>query len=173
MVPALLLAIGVAWSTFVRVRDSLEQQRGAIAADWSNLDGALQERAGLIRGLVEAGRGSARPTDDIRREVAGAYAEVLGGATPQARINANQRLSAALAKLLVAADSRPGAKPDRASLLLQEQIKNSDERVAVARLKYNETLEHYNARIQQFPHNLVAKIAGFSRNEAYYQTEPF
>jgi hypothetical protein len=45
--------------------------------------------------------------------------------------------------------------------------------MAVARRKYNESLVHYNARIQEFPFNLVARLAGFERNDAYFHTESF
>ncbi len=167
VVPVAVVAAAVAASMFVRVRDSLAQQRAAIGAAWSDVDSALRERAGLIRDLAAIG------PSGLRTEAADAWAALHSGAPPQARIQANDRLSAVLAKLLVAEDSRPGAKPSRAFLQLQDEIRDNDERIAVTRLKYNETLEHYNARIQSFPHNLVARIAGFRRNDAYFQTEPF
>jgi len=42
----------------------------------------------------------------------------------------------------------------------------------VERRKYNEVLQHYNAQIQRFPDNIVASLSGFTRNDAYFSTEP-
>ena len=55
---------------------------------------------------------------------------------------------------------------------LQDEIAGSENRIAVERRKYNETLEHYNAQIQRFPDNIVASMSGFTRNDAYFKTEP-
>jgi LemA protein len=165
--PALLVAAAGSASTYVEVRNSLAAQRAAINSAWTGLNDALRERAALIGKLAELSSQL-----ELRKEIADASGQLLGNAAPRERIKANQRLSGYLAKLLLAADTG-AAKPGRAFSLVQEQIRDNDERVAVARLKYNETLEHYNARIQTFPNNLVAKLAGFRRNDAYFQTEPF
>jgi LemA protein len=57
-------------------------------------------------------------------------------------------------------------------LRLQDEIAGTENRIAVERRKYNETLEHYNAQIQRFPDNIVASLSGFTRNDAYFKTEP-
>ncbi len=175
--PALLVVVAGAATTYVTVRDSLKQERAAIGSGWENVDQAIQERAALIRELAEVERQSGVAVDQIAREVAETQSELARFATPEQRIRAHDRLSMALARLLEAEDTRQTnvgrkhAKP--ATLRLEDQLKDSEEKIAVARRKYNETLEHYNTRIQTFPNNLVAKIAGFRRNDAYFRTEPF
>lgn len=170
-IPVLLAATAGAGSIFVRDRADLAQQRAAIASEWSDVDQALQQRAGLIGDLADAGRKLATLQAEVRRQIAEARAAVLAGPAPQDKIQANDRLSNALAKVLVEAENHPRLRSNPAFLRLQEEIKKSEDRIAEARLKYNDSLEHYNARIQSFPHNLVARISGFGRNDAYFPTE--
>lgn len=59
---------------------------------------------------------------------------------------------------------------DKAFAQWQEELATCDNQVAVARNRYNRVLEKYNARIQQFPDSLVASVAGFRRDSAYFRT---
>jgi LemA protein len=172
-IPVLLAATAGAGSTFVKVRGELAQQRADIDSEWSQVDQALQRRASLIGDLAEAGRKLAPLHADVLKQVAEARAAVAGGPAPQDKVQGNLRLSNALAKVLVEAENHPQLRSNPAFLRIEEEIKNSDDRIAEARLKYNDSLEHYNARIQSFPHNLVARISGFGRNDAYFPTEHF
>jgi LemA protein len=151
----------------------LAQQRADIASEWSDVDQALAQRAGLIGDLADAGRKLAPLHVEVLKQVAEARAAVIGGPLPQDKLQANLRLSNALAKVLVEAENYPRLQSNQAFLRLEEEIKNSEDRIAEARLKYNDSLQHYNARIQSFPHNLVARISGFGRNDAYFPTEHF
>lgn len=172
-IPVLLAATAGAGTTFVRVRSDLAQQRAAIASEWSDVDQALEQRAGLIGDLADAGRKLAPLQAEVLKQVAEARAAVIGGQAPQDKLQANLRLSNALAKVLLEAENYPRPRSNPAFLRLEEEIKNSEDRIAEARLKYNDSLQHYNARIQSFPHNLVARISGFGRNDAYFPTEHF
>ena len=57
-------------------------------------------------------------------------------------------------------------------LRLQDEIAGTENRIAVERRKYNEVLQRYNTSIELFPNNIVASMAGFARNDAYFKTEP-
>lgn len=172
-IPVLLVATAGAGTTFVRVRGDLAQQRADIASEWSDVDQALEQRAGLIGDLVDTGWKLVPLQAEILKQVAEARAAVIGGPAPQDKLQANLRLSNALAKVLVEAENYPRLRSNPAFLRLEEEIRNSEDRIAEARLKYNDSLQHYNARIQSFPHNLVARISGFGRNDAYFPTEHF
>lgn len=172
-IPVLLAATAGAGATFVRLRGDLAQQRTDIASEWSAVDQALEQRATLVGDLADAGRKLAPLQPEVLKQVAEARAGVLGGPALQDKVQANLRLSSALAKILVEAENYSRLRSNPAFLRLEEEIKNSEDRIAEARLKYNDSLEHYNARIQSFPHNLVARISGFGRNDAYFPTEHF
>ena len=172
-IPVLLAASAAAGTTFVKVRNDLAQQRADIRAEWEDVDEALQHRAALVADLVAAGQKIATLRPDIVSQVAAARKQVSAGPGPVDKIQAHLRLSNALARVLVEAENHPQLRDNPEFLGLQEEIRNSDDRIAEARLKYNDTLEHYNARIQTFPQNLVARISGFRRNDAYFPTEHF
>ena len=61
---------------------------------------------------------------------------------------------------------------DENFLRLQDELAGTENRIAVERRKYNETLQGYNTAIQLFPNNIVAGMSGFTRNDAYFKTEP-
>jgi LemA protein len=172
-IPVLLAATAGSGTTFVRVRGDLAQQRAAIVTEWSDVDQALQQRANLIGTLSDAEQKFASLPEEIVKQIAEARAAVAAGPEPKEKVQANLRLSNALAKVLVEAENHPRLRSSPAFLRIEEEIKRSEDRIAEARLKYNDSLEHYNARIQSFPHNLVAKISGFGRNDAYFPTEHF
>lgn len=172
-IPVFLVATAAIGSTLVRIRGDLVQQRTAIAAGWSDVDQALRERAALIGDLADAAQKFTPAQAGVMKEIADARAVVVNGLAPLDKVQANDRLSNGLAKVLVFAENYPALREQDAFLRLEEQIKKSEDRIAAARLKYNDSLEHYNARIQTFPNNFVAKIMGFGRNDAYFPTEHF
>ncbi len=171
--PVVLVATGGAATALLHVRGALIDQRRAIAAQWSDVDAALTQRAVLIGEMAETARRLAPIKPETLKEIAEAGAIVTSQAPPRNKMAANDRLSDGLARLLLEAETIPRLRSSNAFLRQQEEIRNSEDRIAVARLKYNDTLEHYNARIQSFPHNMVAKISGFRRNDAYFPTEHF
>ena len=175
LVAAVVLAAGAlgARAAFVRIRGDLARQRAAIEAGWREVNAALDERAALVRSMAEAARGVSPAAAAASSEAAESAAALTRVSSPEARIRANRRLSEALATVLLCAEKDPRLAADRTFARLADEIKDSEEHIAEARRKYNESLEHFNAHIQQFPSNMVARIAGFHRNDAYFQTEPF
>jgi LemA protein len=173
-----LIAIGVivliaflGVSKYYTVKNDLVTQREAVNAQWSNVDVVLQRRADLIPNLVNTVKGFAAHETEVYKSIADARAALISGRTPQEKIAANDQLSGALSRLLVVAENYPQLKSNENFLRLQDELAGTENRIAVERRKYNETLEHYNVQIQKFPDNLVAGIAGFTRNDAYFKTE--
>src|SRR3954470_10612502 len=153
-------------------RNTLVTEREAVNAQWSQVDVALQRRADLIPNLVETVKGFAKHETEVFTAIANARAALIGGKTPQEKIAANDQLTGALSRLLVISEAYPQLRSNENFLRLQDEIAGTENRIAVERRKYNETLEHYNAQIQRFPDNIVASMSGFSRNDAYFKTEP-
>jgi LemA protein len=169
----ILVVAGVGFGgKFVSVRNDLVTQREAVNAQWSQVDVALQRRADLIPNLVETVKGFAKHETEVFTAIANARAALIGGKTPQEKIAANDQLSSALSRLLVITENYPQLRSNENFLRLQDEIAGTENRIAVERRKYNEVLEHYNVEIQKFPANIVAGIAGFTRNDAYFKTEP-
>lgn len=168
----LLVAALAMGSQYVSVRNDLVAQRESVNTAWSQVDVVLQRRADLIPNLVETVKGFASHETEVFKDIADARAALIGGRTPQEKIQANDQLSGALSRLLVVSENYPQLKSNENFLRLQDEVVGSENRIAIERKKYNETLQHYNTSIQVFPNNIVAGLSGFERNNAYFTTEP-
>jgi LemA protein len=176
--PALIVILVVAavvllaGGQYVSSRNELATEREAVNAQWADVDVVLQRRADLIPNLVATVKGIAQHETEVFKDIADARAALAGGRTPQEKIQANQQLDGALARLLVIAENYPQLRSNENFLQLQDEIAGTENRIAVERRKYNEALQRYNTSISLFPDNLVASLAGFTRDDAYFKTEP-
>jgi LemA protein len=81
-------------------------------------------------------------------------------------------LDGALSRLLVVVENYPQLKSNENFLRLQDELAGTENRIAVERRKYNETVQRYNTDIELFPNNIAASMFHFERNDAYFKTEP-
>lgn len=152
-------------------RNELVQQREAINGAWSQVDVDLQRRADLIPNLVSTVKGFAAQEKEVLANIANARAGLLNARTPQEKINANSQLDSALGRLLVVVENYPQLKSNENFLRLQDELANTENKIAVSRRRYNETVQRYNTNIDLFPNNIAASLFGFQRNDAYFKTD--
>jgi len=155
--------------TYVNRRNEMVRKDEAVKAAWSQVDVVLQRRADLIPNLVETVKGFAAQEQTVFGDIAKARAALLGARTPADRITANNQLDGALGRLLAIAENYPQLRSNENFLRLQDELAGTENRIAVERRRYNETLQDYNAYIRLFPNNLFAGWAGLKRNEAYFE----
>jgi LemA protein len=153
-------------------RNELVQQREAINGAWSQVDVDLQRRADLIPNLVSTVKGFAAQEKEVLANIANARAGLLNARTPQEKINANSQLDGALGRLLVVVENYPQLKSNENFLRLQDELANTENKIAVSRRRYNEVVQRYNTNIDLFPNNIAASLFGFQRNDAYFKTDP-
>jgi LemA protein len=169
---AILLVIGLLLgSSFVSRRNQMAIKREAVNSAWSQVDVVLQRRADLIPNLVETVKGFAAQEVTVFGDIAKARSALLSASTPTDKIAANQRLDSALGRLLVVVENYPQLKSNENFLRLQDELAGTENRIAVERRRYNETLQDYNTYISLFPNNLVASMSGFGRNDAYFKAD--
>lgn len=171
LVGALLLAGLVAGGSLISARNELVAQSEAINGSWAQVDVALQRRADLIPNLVETVKGFAAQEKTVFEDLANARAALGGARNPQEAIQANARIDSALSRLLVVVENYPQLRSNENFLRLQDELAGTENRVAVERRKYNETVQKYNTYLQQFPNNLAASLFNFQRNDAYFKTD--
>jgi LemA protein len=156
----------------VGVRNDLVQQRETVDASWAEVDNQLQRRADLIPNLVETVKGYVKHESDVLNNLANARAGLLNARSPEERIQANQRIDSALGRLLVLVENYPQLQANEQFRNLQFELAGTENRIARARQRYNESVQRYNTSIELFPNNIAASIFGFQRNDAYYKTDP-
>lgn len=171
-IAVLVLIVAGFGMKLVGVRNDLVTQREAINGAWSQVDVALQRRADLIPNLVESVKGFAKQEKSVIDSVTSARAALGGARNPQEKIQANQQLDSALGRLLVVVENYPQLKSNENFMRLQDELAGTENRIAVERRKYNETVQRYNTSIELFPNNIAASLFGFARNDAYFKTDP-
>ena len=137
---------------------------------FSDIDVQLKQRHDLVPNLVETVKGYASQEREVFSNIAEARAALGGARTPADRIAANDQLSGALSRLLVVVENYPVLKSNENFIRLQDELAGTENRIAVERRKYNQTVQQYNTYIQLFPNNLVAGMSGFAREDAYFRT---
>lgn len=173
IIVGVLVAIGLFFGMQVLgTRNELVVQKNAIDGAFAQVDVALQRRSDLIPNLVEAVKGFASQENDVIASVANARAALGGARSPAEKISANGQLDSALSRLLVVVESYPQLKSDASFMRLQDELAGTENRIAVERRKYNETVQKYNTTIELFPNNIAASLFGFQRNDAYFKTDP-
>src|ERR1700694_1275201 len=164
----LALIAFVAFGQYVGVRHTLWTKKEAVKTSWSQVDIVLQRRADLIPNLVATVKGIAQQEQTVFGDIAKARSALLSAGTPAGKIAANGQLDGALGRLLAIVENYPQLKSNENFLRLQDELAGTENRIAVERKRYNDTLQDYNTYVQKFPNNIFASWAGFKPNEAYF-----
>jgi LemA protein len=170
LVGVAILAAIVFGGFYVERRNQMVQMKESIAAAWAQVDTVIQRRADLIPNLVETVKGIAGQEREVFSNIAEARAKLGGAQTPSDRIAANEALGSALSRLLVVVENYPELRSNQNFIRLQDELAGTENRIAVERRKYNQTVQDYNTYIQLFPNNLIASMSGFAREDAYFRT---
>ena len=150
----LLLVSGCGYNTMVALNEQVD-------AAWSEVENQLQRRNDLIPNLVNTVKGFAAQEQDVLVKVTEARSRVAGAGTPEQKIQASNELSGALSRLLVVVEKYPELKSNQNFLRLQDELAGTENRLAVARMRYNEVVRDYNTTIKKFPTNIMASVFGF------------
>jgi LemA protein len=162
-----VLALGVG-GMYVSSRNQMVVKNEAVKSAWAQVDVVLQRRADLIPNLVETVKGFAAQEQTVFHDIAAARSALMGAQTPSDKIAANGQLDGALSRLLVIVENYPQLKSNENFLRLQDELAGTENRIAVERKRYNDTLQDYNTFIGLFPNSIFAGWGGFQRNNAYF-----
>ena len=165
VVAVLALLVGGA---YVSSRNQMVTKNEAVKSSWAQVDVVLQRRADLIPNLVETVKGIAAQEQTVFHDIASARAALLGAQTPTDKIAANGQLDGAIGRLLLIVENYPQLKSNENFLRLQDELAGTENRIAVERKRYNDTLQDYNTFVGLFPNSIFAGWAGFQRNNAYF-----
>ncbi len=175
-----LLLLLAAYSWVKGTRNGFVVAQEAVSQAWGDVESTYQRRADLIPNLVETVRGYAAHEQEVFQGVTEARSRVgqitlqADQLTPEAvrRFQeAQQGLSGALSRLLAVAERYPDLKANQGFLDLQTQLEGTENRINVARNRYNGAARDYNTRIRLFPGNLLAGAFGFTARP-YFEADP-
>src|ERR1700682_4782419 len=161
---AALPLTGCSYNTFV-------SQEQAIKAQWAQVENQLQRRNDLIPNLVETTKGFAQHEEAVYKDIADARSRLLAAKSPEETIAAANQQTSALGRLLAVVENYPQLKSNEQFNRLMDELAGTENRLAVARMRYNERVQEYNTSRRQFPANVTAKMFGF-KEYPFFQAPP-
>ncbi len=168
---AVVIVLAIIAFPIVATYNSLVSLREQVNEKWAQVETQLQRRADLIPNLVNTVKGYASHEKEIFEEVARARATLLNARTREEEIEGNQKLESALGRLLAIVENYPQLKADETFLRLMDELAGTENRINVARMRYNDAVRKYNVSIKRFPQRIIASWFGFSE-EPYFEAAP-
>jgi LemA protein len=166
-----LIALFV-FGSFKSAQNQMVQKDEQTKKNWAQIDVQLERRANLIPNLVETVKGFTKEESTVFGDIANARAGVLNASDPKSKIAANGQLDVAVSRLMGYVENYPQLKSSDQFMRLQDELSGTENRIGVARQRYNNSIEDYNAFIRQFPQSIWAGILGFHTNDAYFTASP-
>ena len=136
-------------------------QEEAVKAQWAQVQNQLQRRNDLIPNLVETVKGYASHESQVFEDIAASRAKLAGAATPADQVAAANQQTAALGRLLLIVENYPQLKANEQFNRLMDDLSGTENRIAVARMRYNQAVQDYNTSRRQFPGVITARIFKF------------
>jgi LemA protein len=168
VVGVLVLVVLMVFGSYIGARNQMVAKDQAVKSKWSEVDVQLERRADLIPNLVETVKGFTKEESTVFGDIANARAGMLNAHGPQAKIAANGQLDSAIGRLLLLTENYPQLRSSDQFMRLQDELAGTENRISVARKRYNDAIQDYNTFILQFPNNIWAGMAGFKENTAYF-----
>ena len=160
--------------------NKMTTKEGNYEIEWSEVENAYQRRADLIPNLVSTVKGYADFEKETLESVIKARSEAtktqinidnLSPETMEKFQQAQDGLSSALSRLLLTVERYPELKANQNFLELQSQLEGTENRIAVARRKYNQTAGEFNIYIRKFPMNILSSVFGFDEAALFKSDE--
>ncbi|MDI6893703.1 MAG: LemA family protein [Bacillota bacterium] len=161
-----LAAGGTLAATYNRLVNVSEQ----VNEQWAQIESQLQRRYDLIPNLVETVKGYAAHEQEVFTAVAEARARLAGAASTSEQVQAANQMESALARLLVIVERYPDLKANEQFNRMMDELAGTENRINVARMRYNEAVKQYNRIIRTFPTVLLAGALGFDQRP-YFQAQ--
>lgn len=152
--------------------NSLITKNEACDEKWAEIDNMLKRRADLIPNLVETVKGFAKQEKEVFATVSQARSQLLNAKGVKEKGSAAGSFDSAISRLLMISERYPDLKSNQNFLRLQDELAGTENRIAVARTRYNEAVKEINTAIKRFPGVLVAGMAGASQKEYFEITNP-
>ena len=149
-----------AYNGMVTAEETVDQQ-------WAEIDNQLKRRADLIPNLVATVKGYAAHEDKLFTSIADARSRMMSAGTVGEKAVAAGEMNQVLGRLLAVAEAYPQLKANENFIRLQDELAGTENRITVARTRYNESVKNWNARIRRFPGMLIAGMIGAEKRDYF------
>jgi LemA protein len=146
-------------------------QEEAIKGQWGEVQNQLQRRNDLIPNLVETVKGYAAHEEGVYKDIADSRSKLLAAKSPEETIQAANQQTAALGRLLAVVENYPQLRANEQFNRLMDELAGTENRITVARGRYNKAIQDYNTQRRRFPSNVTAKVFGF-KEYPYFEAPP-
>ncbi|MBS4176727.1 LemA family protein [Lederbergia citrea] len=160
VIAIILIPLMGSYNGFVNAEEDVNQT-------YAQIENQLQRRMDLIPNLVNTVKGYAKHEEKVMEDIASARSSLVGAKGPEEQANADAALSSALSRLLVISENYPDLKADKQFTQLTDELSGTENRIAVARMDYNNQVTVFNKKVKQFPGRIVASIFGFDQKEYF------
>lgn len=162
------------FSCYKNTYNSLVYMEENVSGQWAEVQNQYQRRMDLIPNLVSTVKGYASHESEVFKQVSDARSKAGGQINISDEVLSNpegferyqqvqDQLGSSLQRLLMVTENYPELKADQNFLALQDQLEGTENRITVARGRYNDAAKQYNSKIRSFPTNIIANMSGFEK----------
>jgi len=167
IVVGVLLTVG----TLIGGYNSLVQLDTTVDNSWAQVENQLQRRNDLVPNLVETVKGIAQQEQEVFGAIADARARMAGAKSPSETMQAGRSMDSALGRLFLIVENYPQLRSSENFMKLQDELAGTENRIAVERKRYNDSVRNINATVKTFPVILYASAFGFGEREYFEAVE--
>ncbi len=168
-IPIAVILLIVFW--YVGIYNSLIRLNEGVNGKWAQVETQYQRRVDLIPNLVSTVKGAANFEQSTLTEITKLRSQWQTAPDVNAKVNTANQIESTLSKLLVIAENYPQLTATKNFQALQDELANTENKVAVERGRYNDAVRDFNARIKTFPTKYVARQLGYE-DRNYFNSKP-
>jgi LemA protein len=154
----------------ISVKNGLIDREETVQQKFSEIDNQLKRRSDLIPNLVNVVKGYAKHEKELFSEVANARSRLLGAGSVSEKAAASSELGSALGRLLAISENYPQLKADQSFIRLQDELAGTENRITVARKRYNEAVKDFRSKVKRFPGSIFKDSFDIDKM-AYFEVE--
>ena len=167
----IIVAVVIIAIPLISSYNGLIKEESNVDLAWSQVESQLQRRNDLIPNLVNSVQGAMDQEEEVFTAIADARASLSGAGSMEEEVEANNEMNSALSRLLLVVESYPELKSNENVTALMDELAGTENRIAVERQRYNETVQGYNNRVKRFPGSIIASMTGFSEKPYFEAVE--
>ncbi len=158
----LIIIIALVVIAIIGIYNGLVRARLKVKNAWSQIDVQLQRRFDLIPNFVETVKGYMNHESDTLTKIAELRTSWANANTVEEKANLNDQLSNTLKTIMAVSESYPDLKANQNFMDLQEELRNTENKISFSRQFYNDTVTMYNTKLEVFPSNIFASMFNFT-----------